>query len=113
MLAIISTGLPPKPANLLIKYYSVNKSADSNVNITFMWDMEFNAHHAIESYHITPFSDTVTCPMSCPFDRPRVCINTGKLPKEGVSFNIYAILIVKLTLDLMIAPLFFLKVCGT
>ena len=56
-----------------------------------MWDMDFNARHAIESYHITPFSDTMACPISCPFDSLCVCINTGQLPKEGVSFAIYAI----------------------
>ena len=88
---MISAGPPPKPAGFSIKYYSINKSADSNVSITFTWDMDFNARYAIESYHITPFSDTMTCPVSCPFDRLCVCINTGQLPKEGVSFTFYAI----------------------
>ena len=88
---MISSGLPPKPADFSIKYYSISKSADSNVNIAFMWDKEFNVQHAIESYHITSFSDKVLCPMSCPFDRLCVCVNTGQLPKEGVTFTIYAI----------------------
>ena len=88
---MISTDLPPKPTTFVTTHYSINKSADSNVSITFMWDMDFNTRHAIESYLITTFSDTMTCPVSCPFDRSCVCINTGQLPKEGVSFTIYAI----------------------
>ena len=90
MLLCVSFTDPPKPADFNTIVRSVMNSPDSNVNITLVWDTIFNSRFVIEFY-IATISDTASCPMSCPSDRPCVCVNTGQLPMEGVNITISAV----------------------
>ena len=68
------------------------------MNITFIWDDDFNAANAVTAYHLSVNSsllfggeslNNITCPLSCALNETCTC--TGQLGRDGFNANISAV----------------------
>lgn len=85
----------PKLSDISVTGWESDAPVDI-VNITFIWDDDFNADNAITKYFISvtsPIDSSATTNIACPGTcyPGEICICSGSLARTGVYMNISAV----------------------